>query len=277
MQESIYNIIEPEVRRPMRAPRYTSTHKNANGKTALPTGSTFNCAGTANPGVTNLGGNGDYRNPTGYDKNSGTMGAPPRPRSQIANPAGFLKSGKHQVASLSEMQRTNPGALQPTTLKTKTKPALPGPKDQPLMGLASSKNFIVANAVENILAAPKRAMDNEIDFLAKEDFGQTPQYLNKIKSDINAEYEYIRQLREEEEAANAQTRPLSNPEKEALIQGLKAKWEQVNSEYQLTTHLTKFDTVGKIQRKGRQEKELTEIESKIDKLKRDNIFVDVTA
>lgn len=36
----------------------------------------------------------------------------------------------------------------------------------------TSKNFIVANAVENILAAPKKMSNNDMDFLNKEDFGK---------------------------------------------------------------------------------------------------------
>ena len=35
------------------------------------------------------------------------------------------------------------------------KPAVPKRDEKPIHGLVSDKNFIVANAVENILAAPK--------------------------------------------------------------------------------------------------------------------------
>ena len=35
------------------------------------------------------------------------------------------------------------------------KPAIPKRDEKPIHGLVSDKNFIVANAVENILAAPK--------------------------------------------------------------------------------------------------------------------------
>lgn len=37
------------------------------------------------------------------------------------------------------------------------KVAVPKHTDRPIHGLVSDKNFIVANAVENILAAPKMA------------------------------------------------------------------------------------------------------------------------
>ena len=60
-------------------------------------------------------------------------------------------------------------------------------------------------------------------------------------------YEYIRKLQEEEEEAErgSHVRQLTESEKEALIEGLKAKWEKVNTDYQATTHITKLDTIGK--------------------------------
>merc|ERR1719240_1414581 len=101
------------------------------------------------------------------------------------------------------------------------------------MNLVSSKNYVTANAVENILAAPKKVGQEVKDYLRKADFGQVPQYLQRIKTDIQEEYDYIRQLQEqEEEARNSQVRLLSEEEKQALVAGLKAKWEKVNTDYQ---------------------------------------------
>eukprot|EP00913_Durusdinium_trenchii_P008666 g8139.t1 len=68
--------------------------------------------------------------------------------------------------------------------------------------------------------------------------------------DIDAEYSYIRALqeaREQEEAARM--RPLVEDERKDLIEGLKSKWEQVNTAYQGATHITKLDTMGKMKRK----------------------------
>merc|ERR1719310_1288314 len=128
------------------------------------------------------------------------------------------------------------------------------------MNLVSSKNFIVANAVETILAAPKKVPQGAKDYLHKEDFGKVPKYLQHIKKDIEDEYEYIRQLQEQEKAG--------------LIAGLKAKWEQTNTDYQATTHLTKLDTIGKVKRKEKFEAELSQIEKDIEKLNRKQILVD---
>ena len=56
------------------------------------------------------------------------------------------------------------------------------------MGLVSDKNYIVGNAVENILAAPKMPVNTDKDFLKKKTYGKMPQYLKKIKNEIEDEY-----------------------------------------------------------------------------------------
>ena len=67
---------------------------------------------------------------------------------------------------------------------------VPVPKkdEKPIMGLVSDKNFIVSNAVENILAAPKLPSNNERDFLKKKNYGKVPKYLQTIKKEIEDEY-----------------------------------------------------------------------------------------
>jgi hypothetical protein len=42
------------------------------------------------------------------------------------------------------------------------------------MGLVSDKNFIVSNAVENILAAPNLPVNKEKDMLKKRNYGKVP-------------------------------------------------------------------------------------------------------
>ena len=57
------------------------------------------------------------------------------------------------------------------------KVAVPLIDEKPIMGLVSDKNFIVSNAVENILAAPKLPGNNNRDFLKKKNYGKVPRYL----------------------------------------------------------------------------------------------------
>ena len=46
--------------------------------------------------------------------------------------------------------------------------------EKPIMGLVSDKNFIVSNAVENILAAPKLPANSNKDYLKKKNYGKVP-------------------------------------------------------------------------------------------------------
>lgn len=77
---------------------------------------------------------------------------------------------------------------------------MPKKDEKPIMGLVSDKNFIVSNAVENILAAPKLPQNNEKDFLKKKNYGKMPGYLQKIKREIEDEYQMVREMQIEEEA-----------------------------------------------------------------------------
>lgn len=209
------------------------------------------------------------------DKTGRTFGK--QPGSHKPDPSNFVKTGQRndKVKTLSEVKRTQPDLLQPSTLRTKLKPGVPKKEEQPVMNLVTSKNFVVANAVETILAAPKRVSQGAKDYLNKEDYGKVPKYLKHIKSDIDAEYNYIASLQQAEEEANqSAVQGLGEDERFGLIEGLKARWEQVNTEYQAGTHITKLDTIGKIKRKEKYEAELSQIEKDIERLNRRNILVD---
>merc|ERR1719330_439073 len=137
------------------------------------------------------------------------MGKPPGTIRNI--PEKYMKKStrNEKVATLTEVKRANPDQLAPTALKTKHKPPVPSKDDAPVMNLVTSKNFIVANAVETILAHPKKVSDGAKDYLNKEDYGKTPKYLSHIKKDIDAEYEYIRQLQEQrDDYPRSAVRPL---------------------------------------------------------------------
>ena len=100
------------------------------------------------------------------------------------------------------------------------------------MGLVSDKNFIVSNAVENILAAPKLPTNNEKDFLKKKNYGKVPKYLQTIKKEIEDEYQLVREMQIEEEAEmDRQKFLMDDGEKEEMIAALKKKWEVVHKEY----------------------------------------------
>jgi len=199
------------------------------------------------------------------------------PGTQRNDPTDYMKKNAYtsKVATLSEVKKDKPNLLQPSELKAKLKPDVPKKMDMPVMNLVTSKNFVVANAVETILAAPKRVSQDAKDYLQKEDYGKIPKYLKHIKQDIEDEYDYIRRLQEEEEEArNSQVRGMGEDERLALIAGLKQKWETINTEFQAYTHLTKLDTFGKIKRKEKHEAELAQIEKDLERLNRKSIIID---
>lgn len=267
--ESIYNIIPPKEIRHERPPMYRSKHNNK----VPPTASTFGHAQTSHPVATNIAG--DSVDKVAPIKANRTMGKPPG--SLRPDPTSFAKSGtkNEKVKTLAEVKRDQPDLLQPSKLRTKLKPGVPTPEEKPVMNLVTSKNFVVANAVETILAAPKRVTQGAKDYLNKEDFGKVPKYLQHIKQDIDAEYNYIASLQQQEEEMNRSAfAPMAEEDRLEMIEGLKARWEQVNTEYQSGTHITKLDTIGKIKRKEKYEAELSQLEKDIERLNRRNIVVD---
>jgi len=268
--ESIYNIIPPKQVFQEKPPM----HKSKFPANIPPSASTFHTPGTTHPAISNLGGNLDKK--AVADKCNRTFGK--QPGALKNDPASYMKGGAktEKVRSLAEVKRENPEQLQPTQLAKRVMPPVPRHDEAgPPMNLVTSKNFVVANAVETILAAPKKVTQGAKDYLNKEDYGKVPKYLTHIKDDINAEYEYIRQLQEAHDEQNApMVKPLDDKERLDLIEGLKAKWEAVNTEYQGQTHLTKLDTTGKKARKEKYEAELSQIEKDIEKLNRKNIVVD---
>lgn len=135
------------------------------------------------------------------------------------------------------------------------KAAVPCVHDKPVQGLRTSKNFIVSNAIENILSVAKRPPE-EVDWTQKREYGQTPTYIQKIKKNIDDEYKMMRNLHEENQVHKD---CLSEEEVNTLREGLKRKWDEVNREYQKMTHVRVVDTLGSKNRKEGYEKELSQI------------------
>jgi len=269
--ESIYAIIPPKIPEQERLPR----HKSKFAGDQPPTASTFHTKGSTHPMTGNLDGN----HATKPVKDSTHHGFGKPKGYYCDKPDGYIKKGAKtggKVLTLAEMKREHPDALMPHELKPSTRAHGGPPKrsEEPVMNLVSSKNFVVANAVEVILAAPKKLADAPKDFLKKEDFGRVPRYLTHIKQDIDAEFNYIRELQEQRAQAEAErSRPMSEEERQQLLEGLKAKWEQVNTAYQAGTHMTKLDTMGKMKRKEKNEAELSQIEKDIERLSKKNIVI----
>lgn len=125
--------------------------------------------------------------------------------------------------------------------------------------------------------APKLPANKDKDFLKKKTYGKVPQYLEKIKKEIDDEYQLVREMQiEEENERDRQKFVLPEDERQQLIAALKKKWEIVHKEYQEITHIQKIDTIGKKNKKENCEKELAQLEKDIQKLSKGHIFVDTT-
>ena len=136
------------------------------------------------------------------------------------------------------------------------------------MGLQTTKNFLVANAVENILAVPKKVDDENPRYVSKKDYGVVPAYLDDVKAAIEDEKAVLREYLEEEVNTTDEPMAVEMPAKErrALILKLKKKWDSVNHEYQKISHQTILDTINKLKKKEFFEATLESLEKTIEKL-----------
>lgn len=63
------------------------------------------------------------------------------------------------------------------------KPGVPRGGEEPVHGLTTSKNFITANAIENILTEPPKLTTYGSDqYLYRKDYGNVPAYLLKMQA-----------------------------------------------------------------------------------------------
>jgi len=169
---------------------------------------------------------------------------------------------------------------------SRKKPDVPKTNDTPLMGLKTTKNFITTNAVENITAVPKRPAKKFVDtkngdtqslipsgyepvFVHKKDFGQVPMYLSKRKEEVQrAQEEYDQYIAEQ--IRRTALRQLSPDERQAIIDGLKANWEDIQDQYQGLSVVT--DTAPKKNRKERMEAQMKQLERDIEMFEKHKIL-----
>mmetsp|Transcript_31430 Transcript_31430/g.27789 ORF Transcript_31430/g.27789 Transcript_31430/m.27789 type:complete len:277 (+) Transcript_31430:59-889(+) len=264
-EESIYNLIPPQE---YKAPK-NKLHRSKHNPKAAPTGSTFCLKTTSKPGCSNLNGEivpegSNHLNVAGTGLWGKKLG------DSKAKPDTFIKKGEGTM-------RTTGLVKTSTNYKNRNKrrAAVPKKDEKPIMGLTSDKNYIVANAVENILAAPKMKDNKDKDYTKKKEYGKTPKYLQKIKGEIDQEYELVREMQmEEDQQRDREKFLLPDDERGELIKALKKKWEVVHKQYQEITHVQKIDTVGLRRKKENCEEELRQLEKDIEKLSKKYIFVD---
>lgn len=105
---------------------------------------------------------------------------------------------------------------------------MPLKDEKPIQGLVSDKNFIKSNVVEAVttgktssssalasrfeidkkfsdILAPRK-LKSEMRYRDKTEYGKVPKYLEKAKSRINEEYEYLRSMHLAEQDHKSQSK-----------------------------------------------------------------------
>eukprot|EP01006_Ploeotia_vitrea_P052202 TRINITY_DN67660_c6_g1_i1.p2 TRINITY_DN67660_c6_g1~~TRINITY_DN67660_c6_g1_i1.p2 ORF type:complete len:315 (-),score=192.36 TRINITY_DN67660_c6_g1_i1:208-1023(-) len=228
----------------------------------------------------------------------GGMYGPPPGVASNQSPANFLKKHSKDTA-LPEPKKF--------TYSDRRKPALPSRKerfasDQNSGGGANDaqqqsgqktkkgkkKNFVKDNykaaarvkgkylPVDPAATNPRhpKALANE---RKHKHFGQVPKYLSGVKQAIESEKQYVRQMVEEKESEEAtqqsKLKLLSEEDRVELLASLKARYAELNKQYQLMTHKVELDTLSNVKRKEELESALTYIEKSIEKLSKQHVFV----
>ena len=156
--------------------------------------------------------------------------------------------------------------------RVKRKPAVPSASDRPVHGLKTSKNFVVSNAVENILAEPKAGSKEESRYVDKADYGKRPGYLDAVNAEIEAERQELTELYEEKLIAYDVVREeqMDDAERLALLQQLKAKWAHINKQY---INIVSVESRGQKRKKESYEDQMDKLESYIKLLSNPRVVV----
>ncbi|CAN0318232.1 unnamed protein product [Ectocarpus sp. 8 AP-2014] len=271
MPETIYSLVPhvPDV--PVKPPMYKSRHDPV----CVLAGSTFGAFGTTQPmGAAVL-----------KKQASGTFGPPVEALRN--DPANFLKKGtKTQTGtgasgdkdSGGDAKSSKKGLAPAFTYPGERKAMVPRRDDCPVTGIVSKANFVTANAVDTILAVPRRVDLEPVNYLEKEDYGKVPKYLQQVKSEITRENAMIdtfvrEQMGLEVRDDDDHLEELRERERAELLHALKAKWDTVNKKYQLMAHMVNLDTFGKLRRKEQMETQLKGLEKDIEKLEKTPVLI----
>ncbi|KAL0961645.1 hypothetical protein UPYG_G00353570 [Umbra pygmaea] len=194
----------------------------------------------------------------------------------VPSPEKYLLKHAKEL-KLSEKQHFS--YLNGETLK---KPQIPAKAEQPLMRIQTKKDFVKTNAIENIMAVPRKPQPIYADtktgdkqllehsglvpkYIKKKDFGKIPKYLQQRTEKVRmAQEEYDSYVKERMKQGSM--KKLSEEEHSNILQGLKKNWGELHHQYQGLSVVT--DTITKKHRKERLELEMKQLEQDIDLIER---------
>lgn len=252
-EENIANWVQDPPPKPVKPAMYRSKY----AADSIPTASTFGLQGTTRMPGANRGESGNGSICVKKDRAFG------QPQKHQGNTSSYLrKSGKDNISKDAPAPFVRP-------LVKQRKPPVPGRGEKPVMGLQTTKNFLVANAVENILAVPKKVSEDVTRFTEKPGYGSVPEYLSDVKAAIEEEKQVLKEYLEEEQVRyddGPKAVEMPEDERQALILSLKKKWDACNAQYQLISHQTVLDTINKLRKKEAFEAQLENLERTIERL-----------
>ncbi|KAJ7322285.1 hypothetical protein JRQ81_018572 [Phrynocephalus forsythii] len=244
IEENIYNLLPSEEKPPANSPRYISVFQPS-VKREIQERKTHPCK---------------------------TMGIP---KLQVPAPWDFLR--KHSKEPKLPKRKRDPRATKSPEL------SVPKRTHHPVMGVQSQKNYVTTNIAEAIVAVAKKPTRACVDgrkgdkflvensglvkkYLKKKDFGVTPGYIKKRSQEAQrAQAEREAYLAEETLGGRGLTR-LSREERETVLEGLKANWEELNREYQSLSVVV--DTVPRKLHKEELEVQMKQLEHDIGALEK---------
>jgi hypothetical protein len=265
VEESVYSLIPPAQSEKERSAMYRSKHSTT---VVPPTASTFGFHGTAKV-LSNVAGEPEHviAAPHPSKRAGATFG---KSVSGTIDPHAFLKkmTGAEKAKSTSDRNRSlSPRRSHSSEAK---RAAVPKREEKPIMGLKTDKNFVVANAVEAILAAPKRPPASADRAVERQTYGQLPEYLQEIKAQLKSAAS-AHAHDQERAAAASKAQELSDAEVNELRDQLVARRAVLNKQY--LTLSVNLQTSGQLKRKEHLERDLQAVENAIAKLSKKRIVV----
>lgn len=256
--ESVYQLIEEQRAAAQKPAMYRSKHNHF----VPPSYSTFGTQGTSKVFGNVAGDSAEDHSVHPSKKPVGIFG---RTVVDTVDPHNFLKRTNGATAPASA----------PTSVKRhhddEKKVDVPKRDERPVMGLKTDKNFVVANAVENILAVPKKQPIKETRHVEKATYGKVPTYIQRTKAELEKQYalvdKYGPAARKEQDRFEA----LSAAELNEIRNGLQKRWDALNKEFQTMG----FNLETRSQKKHQEavESELRVLEAALQKVNKPHIFV----
>jgi len=230
-----------------------------------PTLSTFGNVVTSNVcGATNAGGNINFECARSHTRPGATFG-----------PANGVLPKQIPKPSKGTTNLPKPAPFK-RNIEAKHPPVPKANETSVVSGLEPVTNFVVKNAIKNILMETgERAPDRRKEIFKHENFGKIPAYLIENKDIVEEEKRAVenRMLAEQKELRDGGMYVLPEQQRIELLQRMKEEWAKTNTDYQGMTHLINLDTIGKVRRKERYEKTLQEVEQNIAVLSKPVVMI----